>query len=160
MPNTRGPPRAGLAGAPRAAAAAKAGDDASAPPPAAADVVIVGAGLLGLYAARRLTDEGFSVTVLEMRRLVGGIWSMYANSTSQVNSSEGGYCLKAMLPPPSSSSPTTGNNNGGGGNDKKANRDHSTAAEVLKDIRALHETLPPGTVKCGVKVRRCGLTLC
>ena len=65
--------------------------------PSAVDVVVVGAGLLGMLTAQRCTSAGFSVAVLEQRPLVGGIWSMYANSTSQVNSSEGGYCIKDIL---------------------------------------------------------------
>ena len=97
-------------------------------PPASADVVVVGAGLLGMLTAHRCRSAGFSVAVLEQRALVGGIWSMYANSTSQVNSSEGGYCIKELL----------------GEEDGKAawdNRDHSTAAEVLKDFAKLGDRL-------------------
>merc|ERR1719277_2989651 len=96
-------------------------------PPATADVVIVGAGLLGMVTARRCVDAGFSVAVLEQRPLVGGIWSMYANSTSQVNSSEGGYCIKEFI--------------GEAGGKNGDNRDHSTAAEVLKDFAKLGESL-------------------
>jgi murein DD-endopeptidase MepM/ murein hydrolase activator NlpD len=55
------------------AAAAAAGAPSSFPPPEA-QVVIVGAGLLGLYAAHRLTKEGFNVAILEQRMLIGGIW--------------------------------------------------------------------------------------
>eukprot|EP01049_Picozoa_sp_SAG25_P013208 SAG25_NODE_1982_length_2061_cov_1.769113_3_plen_487_part_01 len=40
-------------------------------------VVVVGAGLLGLLAGKRLREEGFHVAILEQRALVGGIWSMY-----------------------------------------------------------------------------------
>ncbi|CAE7231115.1 PKS40 [Symbiodinium sp. CCMP2592] len=97
-------------------------------PPVSADVVVVGAGLLGMLTAHRCSAAGFSVAVLEQRTLVGGIWSMYANSTSQVNSSEGGYCIKELL----------------GEEDGKApwdNRDHSTAAEVLKDFAKLGDRL-------------------
>jgi 5-methyltetrahydropteroyltriglutamate--homocysteine methyltransferase len=96
-------------------------------PPAKADVVIVGAGLLGMVTARRCLDAGFTVAVLEQRPLVGGIWSMYANATSQVNSSEGGYCIKEFI----------GEEDGKEGD----NRDHSTAAEVLKDFAKLGDSL-------------------
>ena len=65
--------------------------------PGVVDVVVVGAGLLGMLTAHRCTSAGFSVAVLEQRPVIGGIWSMYANSTSQVNSSEGGYCIKDIL---------------------------------------------------------------
>ena len=65
--------------------------------PATVDVVVIGAGLLGMLTAHRCTSAGFTVAVLEQRPMVGGIWSMYANGTSQVNSSEGGYCLKDLI---------------------------------------------------------------
>jgi len=98
------------------------------PLPEEVDVVVIGAGLLGLMAAARLKKNGHKVAVLEQRSIVGGIWSMYANSTSQVNSSEGGYNIKDLLPE---------------GSPRKAadNRDHSTAAEILKDIAALGDSL-------------------
>lgn len=95
--------------------------------PSAVDVVVVGAGLLGMLTAQRCTSAGFSVAVLEQRPLVGGIWSMYANSTSQVNSSEGGYCIKDIL--------------GEDDDESHDNRDHSTAAEVLKDLAKLGDRL-------------------
>jgi phytoene dehydrogenase-like protein len=40
--------------------------------PASADVVVIGAGLSGLQAARRLADQGLEVVVLEARDAVGG----------------------------------------------------------------------------------------
>ena len=92
------------------------------PLPASVDVVVVGGGLLDMVQAARLREAGHSVAVLEQRALVGGIWSMYANSTSQVNSSEGGYCLKEVL-----------------GRRGEANRDHSTAAEVVRDLHEVGE---------------------
>jgi cation diffusion facilitator CzcD-associated flavoprotein CzcO len=89
--------------------------------PTEAEVVVIGGGLLGMVAAQRLLKNGRKVVILEQRSLVGGIWSMHANSTSQVNSSEGGYCLKEFLP---EDSPRK----------HQHNRDHSTAAEVLADL--------------------------
>lgn len=97
------------------------------------DVVIIGAGLLGLHAAVQLQRRGFGVAVMEQRALVGGIWSMYANSHSQVNSSEGGYSLKDVLGEPG------------------ANRDHSTAREMITDIAKLAKEVEP-SIHCGVKV--------
>jgi len=106
---------------------------------------------------------------------------MYANSTSQVNSSEGGYSLKSVLGfsaaaaaatatataaseqeashtfPTPINNPTyssASSNQGQGQDAPSSNRDHSTAAEILKDISALGDTLPAGTVRCGVKVLR------
>ena len=98
------------------------------PLPASVDVVVVGGGLLGMIQAVRLKKAGHSVAILEQRTLIGGIWSMYANSTSQVNSSEGGYCLKDLLP---ADSPRR----------HAHSRDHSTAAEVLADLAELGKSL-------------------
>eukprot|EP00613_Pedinella_sp_CCMP2098_P074214 CAMPEP_0171913182 /NCGR_PEP_ID=MMETSP0993-20121228/11575_1 /TAXON_ID=483369 /ORGANISM="non described non described, Strain CCMP2098" /LENGTH=2101 /DNA_ID=CAMNT_0012547131 /DNA_START=37 /DNA_END=6342 /DNA_ORIENTATION=+ len=102
-------------------------------------VVVVGAGLLGLMAAKRLKDAGHEVAVLEQRAVVGGIWSMYANATSQVNSSEGGYCMKEFLPDQFEG--------------KHDNRDHSTSAEILTDLSALAASLQE-CVYTGVTVSR------
>jgi len=95
------------------------------PQPEAFDVVVVGSGLLGMYAAAKIAEAGMTVTVLERRNVTGGIWSMYANSTSQVNTSEGAYCIKELLSEDVSA----------------ANRDHSSAAEILTDLQQLAERL-------------------
>jgi thioredoxin reductase len=108
-------------------------------PPPKVDVTIVGAGLLGMVTAHRCLDAGFSVAVLEQRPVVGGIWSMYANATSQVNSSEGGYCIKEFI----------GEEDGSDGD----NRDHSTAAEVLKDFAKLADKLKDH-IYTGIKVMK------
>jgi hypothetical protein len=88
--------------------------------PEMVDVVIVGAGVTGLYAAKRLLENEISFCVVDKRDITGGIWSLYANSTSQVNTSEGAYRLI----------------------DKKtrSNRDHSTTREILEDISDLSRT--------------------
>ncbi len=89
--------------------------------PMMVDVVIVGAGVTGLYAAKRLLENKISFCVVDKRDMTGGIWSLYANSTSQVNTSEGAYRII----------------------DKKnrSNRDHSTAREILEDIAHLSRHL-------------------
>merc|ERR1711972_730587 len=104
-------------------------------PVAQADVVIVGGGMLGLLAAVQLQRRGFKPAVFEQRSLFGGIWSMYANSHSQVNSSEGGYSLKDVL------------------GEVGANRDHSTAREMVTDIAKLAKEVEP-SIYCGVRVLR------
>jgi hypothetical protein len=82
--------------------------------PTKIDVTIIGAGVTGLYAANKLKEKGISFCILEKRDMIGGIWSMYANSTSQVNSSESAYRL---IEKPA-----------------RSNRDHSTTREILEDI--------------------------
>lgn len=88
-----------------------------APLPAKVDVVIIGAGITGVYAANRLKEAGIAYTILEKRDRVGGIWSKYANTTSQVNSSECSYRLFEK--------------------NARSNRDHSYTREMLEDIALL-----------------------
>ncbi|MGB5424540.1 MAG: FAD-dependent oxidoreductase [Desulfobacterales bacterium] len=85
--------------------------------PSKIDVAIVGAGITGLYAASRLMEAGISFCILEKRDIVGGIWSMYANSTSRVNSSECAYRLIEKK--------------------NRSNCDHSDTREILEDIALL-----------------------
>ncbi|MDA8140131.1 MAG: FAD-dependent oxidoreductase [Desulfobacteraceae bacterium] len=88
-----------------------------APLPQQVDVCIVGAGVTGLYAAQQIKSKGLSFCVVDKRAVVGGIWSLYANTTSQVNSSEGAYRLIEQS--------------------YRTNRDHSMTREILEDIAAL-----------------------
>ena len=88
--------------------------DNDSPIPTEVDVLIVGGGITGLYAANRLKERGLSVCIAEKNEIVGGIWSVYANITSQVNTSEGAYRLVD--------------------HNIRTNRDHSFTAEMLKDI--------------------------
>jgi hypothetical protein len=83
-------------------------------PPQTVDVIIVGAGVTGLYAANHLSKNNISFCLVEKREGVGGIWSQYANSTSQVNTSEAGYRMIEK--------------------ESRSNRDHSTTREILEDI--------------------------
>jgi hypothetical protein len=87
------------------------------PLPGQADVLIVGAGITGLYAAQRIRAKGLSYCIAEKQALVGGIWSRFANTTSQVNSSEGAY--RVVQRP------------------ARSNRDHSMTREILEDIALL-----------------------
>ncbi|KAJ8604901.1 hypothetical protein CTAYLR_004322 [Chrysophaeum taylorii] len=88
-------------------------------PPSEVDVVVVGAGLCGLTAARACQREGYEVVILERRFLAGGVWTSFANSSSQVNSSEGGYA-----PVVSSKK-------------QKKNRDHTPTHEIVDDLARL-----------------------
>lgn len=85
--------------------------------PVKVDVTIIGAGITGIYAANRLKEAGLSFAILEQRDKVGGIWSQYANTTSQVNSSECAYRLLEK--------------------NARSNRDHSYTREILEDIARL-----------------------
>jgi hypothetical protein len=91
-------------------------------PPQAVDVVIVGAGITGLYAANRLLQSGISFCILEKADRIGGIWSVYANATSRVNSSEGAYRLIEHK--------------------TRTNRDHSATREILEDLVRLARNVP------------------
>lgn len=81
------------------------------------DVFIVGAGITGIYAANRLLKNGLSFCVADKRDKIGGIWSMYANSSSRVNTSESAYRLMEK--------------------EVRTNRDHSATREILEDIATL-----------------------
>ena len=89
--------------------------------PESVDVVIVGAGVTGLYAANKLKEKGISVCIVDKEDKLGGIWTLYANDTSQVNTSEGAYRLF----------------------DKKcrSNSDHSSTREMLEDIVELADNV-------------------
>jgi hypothetical protein len=90
-------------------------------PPKQVDVVVVGAGITGIYAANRLAEAGISSCILEKRNKIGGIWSEYANDTSQVNSSECAYRLFEKQ--------------------TRTNRDHSYTREILEDIAQLAQKI-------------------
>ena len=85
------------------------------------DVIIVGAGITGLYAGKKLSDENISFCVVDKRDVVGGIWSKYANATSQVNTSECAYRLIEKA--------------------KRTNRDHSMTREILDDIVQISQNI-------------------
>jgi hypothetical protein len=86
-------------------------------PPAKVDVAIVGAGVIGLYAANRMRNSGISYVILDKGDKVGGIWSLYANAASRVNTSESAYRLIEKK--------------------GRSNRDHSATREILEDIHRL-----------------------
>ncbi len=85
--------------------------------PAAVDVVIIGGGITGLYAAQRLSEKQLSFCIVEERDIIGGIWSKYANTTSLVNTSEGAYRLVEKQ--------------------VRSNSDHSKTREILEDFHQL-----------------------
>lgn len=87
------------------------------PLPRQVDVVIIGAGVTGLYAANQLSKNNISYCVIDKEDITGGIWSKYANATSQVNTSEGGYRLLEK--------------------EFRSNRDHSATREILADIEQI-----------------------
>ncbi len=89
----------------------------SKPMPVKVDVAVIGAGVTGLYAANRLMEAGIPFCILEKRDTAGGIWSMYANRSSRVNTSEPAYRL---IEKPA-----------------RCNRDHSDTREILEDLSIL-----------------------
>jgi len=95
------------------------------PLPETVDVLIVGAGITGLYAANHLSKNNISYCLVEKGDSIGGIWSMYANSTSQVNTSEAGYRMIEK--------------------GSRSNRDHSTTREILEDIAQLGHNVSDNT---------------
>ena len=111
--------------------------------PTKVDVVIVGAGITGIYAANRLKAAGISYAILEKRDRVGGIWSQYANTTSQVNSSECSYRLFEK--------------------DARSNRDHSYTREIIEDIALLSDNVNDhlylGTTVAKISKRENGYTV-
>ncbi len=111
--------------------------------PTKVDVAIVGAGITGIYAANRLKAAGISYAILEKRDRVGGIWSQYANTTSQVNSSECSYRLFEK--------------------DARSNRDHSYTREILEDIALLSDNVNDhlylGTTVAKINKRENGYTV-
>ena len=80
------------------------------------------------------------MAILEARPLVGGVWSSTANSSSQVNSSEGGYCFKDLLEDDHDPAAT--------------NRDHSPTSEILRDIHKLAALVGHGRIYCSVAVAK------
>jgi len=92
----------------------------SSPLPKKVDVLIIGAGITGLYAAMRLAEKQISFAVVEERDIIGGIWSKFANTTSLVNTSEGAYRLLEK--------------------DFRSNSDHSSTREILEDLRHIAGT--------------------
>lgn len=89
--------------------------------PQKVDVIIVGAGVTGLYAANQLLKNNISFCLVEKGESIGGIWSIYANSASQVNTSEAGYRMIEK--------------------ESRSNRDHSTTREILEDIVLLAQNV-------------------
>ncbi len=127
------PPAASADSAPVSPADMVLGNRGSVPRPRY-EVVVVGSGVVGLLAAHKLLGAGVDVCVLEREAHVGGIWTTFANATSQVNSSEGSYRLCEMYR-------------------KRANRDHSSTSEIRRDIlRIARELSDKGRLFTGCTV--------
>jgi len=86
------------------------------------DVVVIGAGINGLYVTNKLINEGLKVCLLEKDNKIGGVWNTYANFTSQVNSSEASYRFIDDTR-------------------KKINKDHTTPREIVEDVNYIKEQI-------------------
>ena len=86
------------------------------------DIVVIGAGLTGLYCSYRLKKEGYEFCLLEKNDQIGGIWNNYANFTSQVNTSEAAYRIIDE-------------------DRNKINRDHTTPREIINDVGLIKESI-------------------
>jgi len=81
------------------------------------DFVVVGAGIMGVFATADAAQNGFDTICIERDDKIGGIWYYYANQFSQVNTSEIGYRLVTQTGPTS-----------------RPNKDHSPKHDILRDI--------------------------
>ena len=86
------------------------------------DIIIVGAGLTGLYSANKLKNLGYNICLLEKNDKLGGIWDTYANFTSQVNTSEAAYRII---------------------DDEryKINKDHTSPREIINDVGSIKDKI-------------------
>jgi len=107
------------------------------PCPKEVDVVIVGAGISGVCAARAFKQQGFKPLVLEKSNAVGGIWKFYANVYSRVNTSEVGYRIIDQT-----------------GSIVRPNQDHSPRHDILRDIYSVCSEYAYGQVRCGWEVTK------
>ena len=82
--------------------------------PESTQAAVIGCGLSGLEMARSLAEKKVSLTVLERRSTVGGLWTN-ANSFSRVNSSEPSYRLRVKQR-------------------EKINTNHTYRHEILADV--------------------------
>lgn len=91
--------------------------------PAVAQNLVIGAGLSGLVYARALAEQDgtTSVILLERASTVGGVWSLYANTTSRVNTAEPAYRIMDR---------------------NVAHIDHTPTAMIMRDVASIVESLP------------------
>eukprot|EP00747_Dinoflagellata_sp_TGD_P180154 gnl/TRDRNA2_/TRDRNA2_32140_c0_seq1.p1 gnl/TRDRNA2_/TRDRNA2_32140_c0~~gnl/TRDRNA2_/TRDRNA2_32140_c0_seq1.p1 ORF type:complete len:603 (+),score=87.14 gnl/TRDRNA2_/TRDRNA2_32140_c0_seq1:61-1809(+) len=97
------------------------------------DVAIVGAGIQGMSTARRLTEEGLNVVVLERQGHIGGVWNAWANKSSRVQVHEPFYRIGYRENP----------------------EDFTRCENVLREMRDAAEKVGAlDRVRCGVEVVR------
>ena len=73
--------------------------DAGGAPAREVDVVVVGAGIAGLYALKRFRDEGLEVQVFEAASDVGGTWwwNRYPGARCDIESMDYSYSFSPEL---------------------------------------------------------------
>lgn len=109
--------------------------DVNAPLPDEVDVVVVGAGIAGIYQAHDLAASGRSVLCLDKYHEIGGVWNFYGNDYSRVNTSEIGYRIVDRS-----------------GEGLRPNEDHSPRSDIMRDIYVVASRACKGRIRCSVEV--------
>lgn len=105
------------------------------PLPETTDVVVVGAGIAGIYQAMSLAKAGKSIVCLDRHNAIGGVWEYYGNDCSRVNTSEIGYRILERS-----------------GTWVRPNEDHTPRRDILRDIYELASKFCYGMVRLQMEV--------
>jgi len=97
--------------------------DTDGPIPEEVDVLVVGAGVTGLYQAAQFKDDGRSVLMVDRVDGIGGVWYMHGNDYSRVNSSEVAYRYIDKK-----------------GTWQRTNEDHTPKADMMRDFYEMAAT--------------------
>mmetsp|Transcript_96841 Transcript_96841/g.202341 ORF Transcript_96841/g.202341 Transcript_96841/m.202341 type:complete len:845 (-) Transcript_96841:678-3212(-) len=109
--------------------------DVNAPLPEEVDVIVVGAGIAGIYQANELAGSGLNVLCLDRYHEIGGVWNYYGNDYSKVNTSEIGYRIVDRS-----------------GKGLRPNEDHSPRRDIMRDIYVVASQHSKGKIRCNIEV--------